>query len=54
MELAVRASCGKLFHKDIEEGTKDEKKAFVRAKGWWIRGKSAEELGLGDDTSVGK
>ena len=30
----------------IEEGTKDEKKAFVRAKGWLIRGKSAEELGL--------
>ena len=33
IECAVSASCGKWFHIKIELGTKDDLKAFVRAKG---------------------
>ena len=29
MESAVKASCGKLFHSDTEERTKDEKKELA-------------------------
>ena len=33
IESVVKASCGKLFHSDTEEKTKDEKKELVHAKG---------------------
>ena len=54
MELAIRASWGKLFHKNIEEGTKDEWYAVVRAKGWWSNGAGATVLCLGNSTFGGK
>ena len=54
IESAVRASWGKLFHKDTADGTKDEQNAFVRAYGWWSKGVGTTELCVGKTTLLGK